>query len=68
MIFFLLTSLEIFIQIFVQKMADFTILESVKKIEQNGEKAVGRARKTGFFSWPKGLFLSVEFEACTRLF
>ena len=43
---------QFFIQIFVQKTADFTIFfckKKKKKKSANGKKAVGRARRTGFF-------------------
>ncbi len=47
--FFLLASLEIFHSNFVQKMADVTLFGS-KKIEEMGEKAVGRARFSFFLA------------------
>ncbi len=64
---------KFFIQIFVQKMADFTILGSTKKNWANGEKAVGRARKTGFsFSWPNRpifsqVFLEISYYVLNKL-
>ena len=52
LIFFLLRS-QFFIQIFVQKTADFTIFFIKIKNQQMGKKEAGRACRTRFlFSWP----------------
>ncbi len=55
---------KFFIQIFVQKMADFTLLGSKKKIFEQMEKkrSVGPVKHGFLFSWPK-LFLHTDFTA-----
>ena len=53
--FFLLASLQIFIQIFVQKIADFTTFGSKKKKRNEHtekKRSVGPVKQCFLFSWP----------------